>query len=1092
MKISNGMMSALLILTLGCTIALAQSTASISGSVKDTSGAVLPGVEVTVTQTETGLKRSAVTNETGSYTLTNLPIGPYRFEASLPGFRTYAQTGIVLQVNDNPLINAVLEVGQVTETVEVQANAALVETRSTTITQVIDNQRVLELPLNGRQVTELVLLSGVANVGGVNANNSGIRNYPTTTISVAGGAGNGLVYLLDGASHNDPYNNMGLPMPFPDALQEFKVESSAGPAQYGQHASGVMNAVTKSGTNEIHGDVFEFLRNGRLNARNAYALQRDDLRRNQFGGTVGGPIVKNKLFFFGGHQTTTNVQTPVADRQFVPTAAMLAGDFTAFASAECNNGRPLTLRAPFVNNKVDPRSFPPAAVNLVTWNKDGLVFPSTTNPCGEIRFGRKQKDTEHITLGKVDWQKSERNSLFFRYQEARRFTPNDLNPSNYLTLSIGDLTQNVFSAVVGNTYLISSGMVSSFRMSGIRTKMSRTAPKVLDLSDIGVKNVFNPYPHFMRMVITNGFNWAVNIQPGHYSTVAEQVSEDLSWVRGAHQWGFGGNFIHTNLNANSGVNTNPTFTFSGQAQSGSGLGDFLLGKPSLFAQGNENVGNGRQHYIAAYVQDTWKVNSRLTLNYGVRWEPFLPGYEANNQTAHFDRAAFDAGVHSKVYVNAPAGLQFPPLRGSSGRSEDGRTNKYHENAWWHFAPRLGFALDPSGDGRMTIRAAGGIFFDYAHLWSYSSQGTNAPFGNQIQIFPSSFDDPYTSIGLPNPFPQFANKNSIFSQAGSYNSYRTNMHAPYVYQWNLSIQRQIGNDWLVSGNYLGNSTIHLLGDTEHNPAIYLGPTSTLANLNQRRALYLANQREGQYFGYVEDVTDDGTQNYHGMLLSIQRRRAKGLTVQGNYTWSHCIGDPGDSQPGIGTSAQYPGRRFYERGNCDGDRRQVVNFSTVYAMPQFSGRALQMIAGNWQVSGIVRLQTGGYFTVTSGADTCLCGAQGRDRANQLLDYVYTADKSPSQYLNPAAFGRPVDGQWGTGNVNTQGPGNIVINMALTRRFRVRESQTVEFRAEAFNLPNHLNPGNPTAAVNSPNFGKILTTATGQNGDPRIIQLALKYVF
>ncbi len=309
MKISNGMMSVLLILTLGCTIALAQSTASISGLVKDTSGAVLPGVEVTVTQTETGLKRSAVTNETGSYTLTNLPVGPYRFEASLPGFRTYAQTGIVLQVNDNPLINAVLEVGQVTETVEVQANAALVETRSTTITQVIDNQRVLELPLNGRQVTELVLLSGVANVGGVNANNSGIRNYPTTTISVAGGAGNGLVYLLDGASHNDPYNNMGLPMPFPDALQEFKVESSAGPAQYGQHASGVMNAVTKSGTNEIHGDVFEFLRNGRLNARNAYALQRDDLRRNQFGGTVGGPIVKNKLFFFGGHQTTTNVLT---------------------------------------------------------------------------------------------------------------------------------------------------------------------------------------------------------------------------------------------------------------------------------------------------------------------------------------------------------------------------------------------------------------------------------------------------------------------------------------------------------------------------------------------------------------------------------------------------------------------------------------------------------------------------------------------------------------------------------------------------------------------------------------------------------------
>jgi Carboxypeptidase regulatory-like domain len=1085
----------LLLFALSCTAAWAQTTASVSGAVKDPSGAILPGVEVAMTQTDTGFKRNTVTDETGSYVLTNLPIGPYRLEATLPGFRTYLQTGIVLQVNDNPVINAVLQIGQLTETVEVQANAALVESRTTTVGQMIDNQRVLELPLNGRQVTELILGFGAANIGGVNANNSGIRNYPTQTITVAGGAGNGLVYLLDGATHNDPYNNMGLPMPFPDALQEFRVETSAGPAQYGQHASGVMNAVTKSGTNDFHGDVFEFLRNGRLNARNAFALQRDDLRRNQFGGTIGGPVVRNKLFFFGGHQTTTNVQTPPADRQFIPTAAMLQGDFTAFASAECNNGRPLTLRTPFVANKVDPDLFSPAAVKLVTWNKDGLVFPSTANPCGEIRFGRRAKDTEHITLAKVDLQKSEKNSLFFRYQEARRFTPNDLDPSNYLTLSIGDLTQNVFAGVVGDTYLISSRMVSSFRAAGIRTRMNRTAPKVLDLSDIGVKNVFNPYPHFMRMVITNGFNWAVNIQPGHYSTVAEQVSEDLSWVRGAHQWGFGGNFIHTNLNANSGVNTNPTFTFSGQAQSGNGLADFLLGRPSLFAQGNENVGNGRQHYIAAYLQDTWKVNSRLTLNYGVRWEPFLPGYEANNQTAHFDRAAFDAGVHSKVYVNAPAGLQFPPLRGTSGRSEDGRTNKYHDNAWWHFAPRLGFAVDPGGDGRMTIRGAGGIFYDYAHLWTYSSQGSNAPFGNQIQIIPASFDDPYTSIGLPNPFPQFANKNSIFAQAGSYNSYRTNHHAPYVYQWNLSVQRQLGSDWLVSANYLGNSTIHLLGDTEHNPAIYLGTTSTLANLNQRRALYLANQDQGKYYGYVEDVTDDGTQNYHGMLLSIQRRQAKGLTIQGNYTWSHCIGDPGDSQPGIGTAAQYPGRRFYERGNCDGDRRQVFNLSTVYSTPQFSSKAVQIIAGNWQVSGIVRLQTGSYFTVTSGNDTCLCGAQGRDRANQLLANVYTAEKSPSQYLNPAAFGRPADGQWGTGNLNTLGPGQIDINIALTRKFRVRETHTVEFRAEAFNVPNHLNPYNPGAGVpaqntnvlTSVNFGKLLTAR-----DPRIIQLALKYVF
>ena len=315
-----------------CTAVWAQSTAQISGTVKDQTGAVLPGVEVSVTQTGIGLKRSAVTDETGSYILTSLPIGPYRFEATLPGFRTYVQTGIVLQVNSNPVINASLEVGQVAEQVEVQADAALVETRSTGVGQVIDNVRVLELPLNGRQAVDLILLSGAAISGGAQATN---RNYPTQSISVAGGLNNGLTYLLDGGTHNDPFNNLNLPLPFPDALQEFKVETSAVPAQYGQHSAGAINAVTKSGTNDFHGDLFEFVRNGILNARNAFALKRDELKRNQFGGVLGGPIVENKLFFFGGYQGTYERTTPTDQRSFVPTPRMLAGDFTVIASPAC-------------------------------------------------------------------------------------------------------------------------------------------------------------------------------------------------------------------------------------------------------------------------------------------------------------------------------------------------------------------------------------------------------------------------------------------------------------------------------------------------------------------------------------------------------------------------------------------------------------------------------------------------------------------------------------------------------------------------------------------------------------------------------------
>src|SRR5438552_3801843 len=337
-----------------CTVLWAQSTAQVSGTVKDQSGAVLQVLEVTITQTAMGLALSIVTNETGSYALTNLPVGTYRIEASLPGFRTFAQTGIVLQVGSNPVINVSLEVGQVAESVEVQADAALVETRSTGVGQVIDNVRVLELPLNGRQATELILLSGAAIAGGQQAAS---RNYPTQSISVGGGMDNGLTYLLDGGTHNDPYNNLSLPFPFPDVLQEFKVETSAVPAQYGQHSAGAVNAVTKSGSNLFHGDAFEFVRNKIFNARNAFALTRDGLKRNQFGGTMGGPIVNNKLFFFGGYQGTLLRSDPTDLRQYIPTPAMLAGDWTAITSPACNTGRQIALRAPFNNNRIDPASF---------------------------------------------------------------------------------------------------------------------------------------------------------------------------------------------------------------------------------------------------------------------------------------------------------------------------------------------------------------------------------------------------------------------------------------------------------------------------------------------------------------------------------------------------------------------------------------------------------------------------------------------------------------------------------------------------------------------------------------------------------------
>src|SRR6516165_7693338 len=380
-RINPSVLAAVLAFALaGASVWSQGTTAQISGSVKDPSGAILPGVEVTATQTATGAKRTAVTNETGNYVLASLPLGPYTLEASLPGFKTYVQTGIVLQVDASPTINVVLQVGQVTDQVEVVANTSLVETNTTAIGQVVTNQQVAEMPLNGRDPHELIFLAGMANYPGQGSMNS-IRNYPTVVVSVAGGNGDGVSYLLDGSIWQDPYNSLSLPLPFPDALQEFKVETSAMPAQDGFHATATVNAVTKSGTNQFHGDAFEFLRNGILNARDFFAVKRDTLKRNQFGGTIGGPIRKDKLFFFGGYQRTSLRSDPVQNTAFVPTPAQISGDFSTSA-VRLKDPRDPTGQTFFPNNQIPTSLLSPVTQNIVK------TFPVALDSTGRTVNGQ--------------------------------------------------------------------------------------------------------------------------------------------------------------------------------------------------------------------------------------------------------------------------------------------------------------------------------------------------------------------------------------------------------------------------------------------------------------------------------------------------------------------------------------------------------------------------------------------------------------------------------------------------------------------------------------------------------------------------------
>jgi hypothetical protein len=1086
-------------------VLVAQSTAQISGTVRDQSGAVLPGVQVTATQTATGLARSAVTDETGLFVLPDLPVGPYKLEAALAGFRTFAQTGIVLQVGSNPIINVALAVGQVSETVEVQADAALVETRNTGVGQVIDNVRVLELPLNARNVQQLIALSGNAIGGGATGTN---RGYPTDVISVGGGLVNGLTYMLDGGTHNDPYNGLNQPLPFPDALQEFKVETSSVPAQYGQHSAGAVNAVTKSGTNEYHGDLFEFVRNKIFNARNAFAPERDGLKRNQFGGVLGGPIIKNKLFFFGGDQFTRTRSAPATTIEFVPTAQMLAGDFTTIASAACNGGRPITLKAPFIGNRVDQSALSPVALNVMK-----RIAPAT-DPCGQIQFPRRNNLNEQIIVGRVDYAQSEKNSLFGRFEQARLLTPTDYDGQNLITLGQPNYTRRLDSFVLGDTYLIGPGMVSSFRGTLLRTISQKDLPDLVTWSDLGVKNLYYPgnYAKLALLNVNNAFtlfNGPPRASPGSTNSTTYQLAEDVSWARGRHQFSFGVSHIHATTNYLSGTTAAGEFAFNSQ-NTGLALGDFLLGKPSQFQQQTLVGWYPREGYIGTYFQDTWKATSHLTVIPGLRWEPYIPPYTKYLQTGTFNKTWFDQGLHSKVFPNAHAGFLFAGDPGAA----DGTAIISHD--WMHFSPRLGLAFDPKGDGLMVVRAAYGLFFDYPNFDRYGDLQNTSPTGATLRL-PNpagGLGDPWLGQPGGNPLPLTLASNSFPPQ--SYFNFPLNPKKAYIHQWNLSIQRQVGSDWLVSGSYMGNTGIHEQTGYEVNPALFIPgfgdasgncifngqrvpftvtpgtACSTNGNTNQRRVLYLQNPAEGQFYQSITQSGDDGTRSFNAMVLSIQKRQTKGVTLLANYTLSHCIDD------GLVwdlVTGRPPDRRLLNRGNCELDRRQNFNMSSVYATPQFSSKALRTLATGWQVSGIVRILTGQYLTVASGLDNAFTGtsstiAQGGSdqRPNQVLASPYAATRNIQSWLNPAAFVQPAPGTYGTmGSRNVLGPGSINIDMGLTRVFRIREKQSIQFRAEAFNMPNHVNPNNPQQTLTDPNFGKILSAADG-----RTMQMALKYVF
>ena len=589
--------------------------------------------------------------------------------------------------------------------------------------------------------------------------------------------------------HNDAYNSLSLPFPFPDALQEFKVETSTLTAQNGIHSGASINSVTKSGTNSFHGDAFEFLRNDLFNARNYFATTNSTLKRHQFGGTAGGKIIRDKLFFFGGYQETTLRQDPANSRANVLTAAMLTGDFTAFASAPCQGGKAVTLKGPFSGNKVLFGQLNSVALAIAA------KLPQSNDPCGLVTFGVRNTENDYQGVGRIDYQMNAKQMFFARYlgTSAQIPQPFTLTPTNLLSASTSGFDNLAQSVTLGHTLLIGPTAVNSLRLAVNRTAVARVGASNFSAPSLGI-NIYSYLPDYLPLTITGGFT----IDPGTSSnstfrTTTYELSDDVTLVRGAHQIAFGGILAMTRSNSNANVRSAGSFTFDGTA-TGLGLADFLTGNLDSFVQSSPNILYAQQWYAGMFAQDTWKVSPRFTINYGVRWEPWFPEEETNGTIYNFDLNRFLNGTKSTVFANAPAGLYFPGDPGFPGKSGI-------NNRWGDFGPRVGVAWDPTGKGKWSVRAGYGLAYDFQPIQWNLNTAVAPPWGSQITI-PSpagGFANPWQGVAGGNPYPLTFTSNALFTQFGVFTSTPYNIKPTSASSWNLSIQRQFGSNWLASAS-----------------------------------------------------------------------------------------------------------------------------------------------------------------------------------------------------------------------------------------------------------------------------------------------------
>ena len=1091
----------LLIALAGASLAYGQGFGTIVGTITDPTGAVVPGAKVKITDEATAASRETATNGQGYYVAPALRPSSYQVTVNAPGFAESTHKGVVLQADQSLTVNDALSVQAPKQSIQVEAAAIQVNTTTATNSAVVDQRRVEELPLNGRNAASLLNIVAGALPSPINDVDQGsTKTFPTVvTVSVNGARQNQVNFRLDGATNTDIYTNVNQPFPFPDALQEFSVQTANYPARYGGMAGGVVNVITKSGSNQFHGAGFEFVRNEVFNARNFFAAFRDHLKRNQFGGTLGGPIDipglyrgRDRDFFFFGYQGTRIRNVSGTSNAFVPTAGNATGDFSNLLSAaDPSNpfGKVITIvdpktGQPFAGNLVPSDRLDPAAVKFLKYLPS---VPNGTN--SRVFWAQPQRQDYNEFLARWDHMFSDNDHLSARYFHDLYENQPYLDKANYLN-AVAYAKIRAQNALLSETHLFSPTVLNEFRLAFSREYADRgPAQGSISLADLGV-NIFQPAAKIIEGINVGGYFNAAQTDPAKFIRNQYTIGDDVSWVKGKHNFGFGFSALRGQGVLRNTFHLPGSFTFTSDVTNNA-LASFLLGYVRSFQQGYGEWKDTQITTFSMYAQDDYHISRRLTLNLGLRWDPYLPWRETQNRTELFSPSNYSAGVRSQVYTNAPAGLLFP---GDPGVPDAGLNSNYR-----YFAPRIGFAYDVFGDGKTSVRSGFGTFYDSVPPNTMSNRMVDlTPFSPQINLTQpqGTFSNPY--LGITNPFPgQWPPpKNSAFPAPVLAVTYDTSNNfkgvSPVLYTWNLMIERQLPGAWLARAGYIGSHGSHMMESIELNPSVYIAGSSLGADA--RRLL--------PGYGNITQVSYDINSSFHSLQLTAERKFQAGLSVLANYTWSKSIDDLPATQaisgPAVALSSPIPyympGRHQYDRGLSDYDHRHRFVVSYLYDLPKLTkaNRFLRTVAGGWQLTGILSYMTGAPITILAGQDQSRT-ANNSDHANYLGGPVYgpgACKNAPCvSYLVKSSFGLPALGTFGSvGKGSVHGPGFFNWDAGLFKEFALgSERVRAQFRAEFFNLLNHANFNNPNNSVTSGGFGTI----TGAQ-DPRIGQLGLKLLF